>query len=111
MLTQAEAAKAAELKGPHTFSLSRLLAVYGSLLAADEDSSGPGNATFAEQQHCQQQLRQGHAGQAVPGAGWLGVQRADVMTGISSLVACKLLSQVGNVQWKVAVAVILQSSL
>eukprot|EP00775_Hariotina_reticulata_P004972 gene4972-5213_t len=97
---QAEAAKAAELKGPHTFSLSRLFAVYGSLLAADDDSSALGSANLVEQQQQDQQQQQGRllgqgagAGWAVPGAGWLGVQRADVMTGISSLVACKLLSQ------------------
>jgi hypothetical protein len=100
---QAEAAKAAELKGPHCFSFARLMAVYANLLAADENhaaasgSSGAGSSLAAQQL---QQMRGEAATEcggaaAAMGGGWLGVQSADVMLGVKNLVASRLLTQVG----------------
>jgi hypothetical protein len=94
--TQAEAAKAAELRGPHTFSLSRLLTVYSSLLAADEGSSGgsSGGGCRPWQQSQQQEAERG-AG-LMASAGWMGVHRSDVLMGVNTLVASRLMSQVGQ---------------
>jgi multidrug resistance efflux pump len=100
---QAEAAKAAELKGPHSLSFARLMAVYANLLAADENhaaaagSSGAGSSLAAQQL---QQMRGGAAAEcggaaAAMGGSWLGVQSADVMMGVKNLVASRLLTQVG----------------
>jgi hypothetical protein len=100
---QAEAAKAAELKGPHSFSFARLMAVYANLLSADENhtaaagSSGTGSSLAAQQL---QQMRGEAAAEcggaaAAMGGGWLGVQSADVMMGVKNLVAARLLTQVG----------------
>lgn len=83
---QAEAAKAAELKGPHTFSLPRLLQVYASLLRADENHGSISSSSSGHQQD-----RLAAAG------GWLGVQKADVMMGVNSLVAARLMSKVSKI--------------
>lgn len=99
---QAEAAKAAELKGPHSFSFARLMAVYANLLAADENhTAAAGSAGSSLVQLQLQQLRGDAAAAAAPGGaaaamggGWLGVQSADVMVGVKSLVAARLLTQV-----------------
>uniref|UniRef100_A0A383W9P4 Uncharacterized protein n=1 Tax=Tetradesmus obliquus TaxID=3088 RepID=A0A383W9P4_TETOB len=96
---QAEAAKAAELKGPHSFSFARLMAVYANLLAADENhTAAAGNSSSSLAQLQLQQLRgDAAAAAAAPGGamggGWLGVQSADVMVGVKSLVAARLLTQ------------------
>ncbi|WIA11184.1 hypothetical protein OEZ85_011314 [Tetradesmus obliquus] len=98
---QAEAAKAAELKGPHSFSFARLMAVYANLLAADENhTAAAGSAGSSLVQLQLQQLRGDAAAAAAPGGaaaamggGWLGVQSADVMVGVKSLVAARLLTQ------------------
>lgn len=84
---QAEAAKAAELKGPHTFSLPRLLQVYASLLRADENH---GSASSSSSSSSNQQDRLAAAG------GWLGVQTADVLMGVNSLVAARLMTKVSH---------------
>lgn len=78
---QAEAAKAAELKGPHTFSLARLLTVYAHLLAGDE--AQPSGA-----------WRPASDAAGSTDDGLLGATRADVMSGVASLVAARLLTQV-----------------
>lgn len=95
---QAEAAKAAELKGPHTFSLTRLMAVYANLLAADENHAAAASSSSSMATLRQQQQGQVPAGgtAAAMGGGWLGVQSADVLMGVKSLVAARLLTQVGG---------------
>jgi hypothetical protein len=105
VLLQAEAAKAAELKGPHSFSFARLMAVYANLLAADENhTAAAGSSAGSSLAQLQLQQMRGEAttaaaggsggAAAAMGGGWLGVQSADVMIGVKSLVAARLLTQV-----------------
>jgi hypothetical protein len=94
---QAEAAKAAELRGPHTFSLSRLLTIYSSLLAADENHSNynsTGSGSSGSRPWQQRQQHQG--GGLMASAGWMGVHRSDVLMGVNTLVASRLMSQVSR---------------
>ena len=63
---QAENAREASLKGPHSFPVERMLAIFCRLLAGEEGSSGGG----------------------------AGLQSADVFMQTSSLVSLRLLSKV-----------------
>jgi hypothetical protein len=100
LVLQAEAAKAAELKGPHSFSFARLMAVYANLLAADENHTAAAGSSLAAQQLQQMHGDAAAAGcggaAAAMGGGWLGVQSADVMLGVKNLVSSRLLTQVGH---------------
>lgn len=109
---QAEAAREAELRGPHAFTLARLSAVYARLLAADESHSvssisrscgglvpstataaTAGTTTAAATAAQQQSWRRPGRGRGA-GGGWLGVHSSDVLAGVSGLVSARLLSQV-----------------
>lgn len=69
--------------------------MYSSLLAADEgSSSGGGGRPWQQLQQSQQQEAEKAAG-LMASAGWMGVHRSDVLMGVNTLVASRLMSQVG----------------
>lgn len=71
--------------------------MYSSLLAADEGSSSGGSSggrPWQQLQQSQQQEAERGAG-LMASAGWMGVHRSDVLMGVNTLVASRLMSQVG----------------
>eukprot|EP00877_Chromochloris_zofingiensis_P012832 jgi/Chrzof1/7802/Cz02g37040.t1 len=82
---QAEAAKEAQLKGPHNFTLQRLMNIYRMLRRADPHSEQQGLAATTE---CGSNRKSN--------VSLMDVDSADIMMQVSSLVSARVLSQVGR---------------
>ncbi|KAI8467253.1 MAG: origin recognition complex subunit 5 C-terminus-domain-containing protein [Monoraphidium minutum] len=104
---QAEAAKAAQLKGPHSFTLQRLLTIYRMLRRADPGSAAAGGGAAAPgggssaAAAAAAAIFGGRAGAAVGSASWaplgddvspLDVDGASLLSSVAGLVGRRLLS-------------------
>jgi hypothetical protein len=71
------------------------MTIYASLLAADENSTAGGSSSASHHQQQPQQLQQQQLGVALmKSASWMGLARSDVLMGVNTLVASRLMSQV-----------------
>jgi hypothetical protein len=74
------------------------MTIYTSLLAADDNSNAGSSSSASLQQPWQQQLSQQQQQQQgvvlMKAASWMGVGRSDVLMGVNTLVASRLMSQV-----------------
>jgi hypothetical protein len=69
------------------------MTIYSNLLSADENHGGGSAGNSASRRPWQQQQQQREAA-LMASAGWMGVSRSDVLMGVNTLVASRLMSQV-----------------
>ena len=68
------------------------MTIYTNLLSADENHGGSSAGSSASRRPWQQQQQREAA--LMASAGWMGVSRSDVLMGVNTLVASRLMSQV-----------------
>jgi hypothetical protein len=70
------------------------MTIYTNLLSADENHGGSSAGSSATRRPWQQQQQQQREAALMASAGWMGVSRSDVLMGVNTLVASRLMSQV-----------------